>query len=46
MDGANSSCTNPFTSVYDISVNAIGGGYVSMSEYRDKVLLIVNVASK
>jgi len=46
MGGAKSSCANPYTSLYDISVQAIGGGSVSMSEYRGKVLLIVNVASR
>lgn len=46
MGGAKSSCANPFTSIYDISVQSIGGGLVSMAEYRGKVLLIVNVASR
>ena len=33
-------------SIYDIVVRQIGGNEVSLSLYRDKVLLIVNVASR
>ena len=33
-------------SVYDFSVNSISGDEISLSEYKDKVLLIVNTASK
>lgn len=32
--------------IYDFQVNNIDGNPVSLSNYRDKVLLIVNVASK
>ena len=34
------------TSVLDLDVKAAGGGVQALSEYRGKVLLIVNVASK
>lgn len=34
------------SSIYDIQVQDIEGNTVSMSRYKDKVLLIVNVASK
>ena len=33
-------------SIYDIEVKDINGKAVSMSKYKDKVMLIVNVASK
>lgn len=33
-------------SIYDLEVTDINGQRISMSKYRDKVLLIVNVASK
>ncbi|MBL1244791.1 MAG: glutathione peroxidase [Sulfurimonas sp.] len=33
-------------SIYDFNVNNIDGKSISMSEYKGKVLLIVNVASK
>ncbi|MCJ8304923.1 MAG: redoxin domain-containing protein, partial [Shewanella sp.] len=33
------------TSIYDFSVNNIQGKSVSLSEYKDKVILIVNTAS-
>jgi glutathione peroxidase len=46
MGGAKASCANPYTSLYDIPVKTIGGGSTQMSEYRGKVLIIVNVASK
>jgi glutathione peroxidase-family protein len=46
MGGAKASCANPFTSLYEISAKSIGGAPVSMSEYRGKVLIIVNVASE
>ncbi len=34
------------TSVYDFSVSTADGGQVPLADYEDKVLLIVNVASK
>lgn len=34
------------TSIYDFKVTDINGRETSLSEYKDKVLLIVNVASK
>ena len=46
MDGANPNCADPATSIYDIPVRAIGGGVTTLSEYRGKALLIVNVASE
>lgn len=46
MGGAKASCANPFTSIYDIGVRAVDGTTVMMSEFRGKVLLIVNVASE
>jgi len=33
-------------SIYDFNVTDIHGRHISLSKYRDKVLLIVNVASK
>lgn len=33
-------------SIYDITVNTIDGSIVPLSDYRNQVLLIVNVASK
>jgi len=33
-------------SIYDFDVKTIGGEIISMSTFKDKVLLIVNVASK
>jgi len=38
--------TGPAGSIYDIDVTTIDGRRVSMTEYRDRVLLIVNVASQ
>jgi glutathione peroxidase len=32
--------------IYDINVKTIDGDVISMNKYRNKVLLIVNVASK
>lgn len=46
MGGAKASCANHYTSLYDIPVKAINGSIVMMSEFRGKVLLIVNVASQ
>jgi len=34
------------TSIYDIPVTTIDGAQTTLTQYRDKVLLIVNVASK
>jgi len=34
------------TTAYDFTVRSISGGDVSLADYRDKVLLIVNTASK
>ena len=36
----------PMNSIYDIKVKTIGGKETTLEEYKDKVLLIVNVASK
>jgi glutathione peroxidase len=36
----------PAASVYDFTINDIDGKPVSLGEYRSKVLLVVNVASK
>lgn len=33
-------------SIYDISVQDIYGDEISMSEFKNKVMLIVNIASK
>lgn len=38
--------TPPMSSIYDISMNHIDGKAASLSAYKGKVLLIVNVASK
>lgn len=46
MGGAKASCANSFKSIYEIAVHAMDNKAVSMSDYRGKVLLIVNVASK
>lgn len=34
------------TSVYDFSANSLDGRTIPLGDYRDKVLLVVNVASK
>ena len=34
------------TSIYDISINSIGGKPISFSEFKGKKILFVNVASK
>ena len=34
------------TNIYDIEVTTIDGAIETLGTYRDKVLLIVNVASK
>ena len=46
MGGAKASCANPYTSIYDISVQSVEGTLYPMSTYRGKLLLIVNVASE
>ena len=46
MGGAKASCANPYKSIYEISVRAMGGTQVLMSQYSGKLLLIVNVASE
>jgi glutathione peroxidase len=33
-------------SIYDVEIGALQGGPANLSQYRDKVLLIVNVASR
>ena len=38
--------TNPITSFYDIKAKSIFGEEISMSDYKGKKILIVNVASK
>ena len=40
------SYAHPANSIYDITVTDIDGNEVSMADYKGKVLLIVNVASK
>src|SRR5579862_4279863 len=39
-------CMSAASSVYDFTLNSITGQPVSLSEYKGKVLLLVNVASK
>lgn len=39
-------CSTPFTNLYDIPVTDISGAETTLAEYRGKVLIIVNVASK
>jgi len=46
MDGIEPNRASLATSIYDIAVRAIGGGLETLSGYRGKVLLIVNVASQ
>lgn len=36
----------PSTSIYDIEINGLGGNAIHLSDYKDKMLLIVNVASE
>jgi glutathione peroxidase len=38
--------TDPMESVYSIKINALNGAPISLSEYKDKYILFVNVASK
>jgi glutathione peroxidase-family protein len=45
MGGGKSSCANPFKSLYEIPVQTLSGP-TTLQEYRGKVLMIVNVASK
>lgn len=33
-------------SIYNFNVKTVDGGYISMFQFRDKVLLIVNTATK
>ena len=40
------SCLTPFASIYEIPVTDIDGKPVSLEEYKGKVLIIINVASK
>lgn len=47
MGGSNrKSCETPYGSIYEIPVTDIDGNQVSLEQYRGKVLLIINVASK
>ena len=39
-------CSTPYTSVYDLTVLDMDGRPVSLNQYKGKVLIIVNVASK
>lgn len=39
-------CSNPFSSIYDITMLDIDGNPVKLSQYQGQVLIIVNVASK
>ncbi|MDO6596959.1 glutathione peroxidase [Oceanihabitans sp. 2_MG-2023] len=36
----------PSTSIYNIEINSLEGNAIDLSEYKDKMLLIVNVASE
>lgn len=36
----------PLTSIYDIQINSLQGNSINLSNFKDKYLLIVNVASK
>ena len=36
----------PSTSIYDIEINGLDGNAIHLSDYKDKMLLIVNVASE
>jgi len=36
----------PSTSIYDIEINSLEGNAIDLSNYKDKMLLIVNVASE
>lgn len=38
--------TDPIESIYDIKINALNGDKIDLSDYKDKYLLIVNVASE
>lgn len=44
--GIQSHSAEPATSIYDISVKTIEGKTITLSEYKGKVMLIVNTASK
>jgi glutathione peroxidase len=38
--------SQPLTSIYDIQINSLQGNSINLSNFKDKYLLIVNVASK
>jgi glutathione peroxidase len=38
--------SQPLTSIYDIQINSLQGKSINLSNFKDKYLLIVNVASK
>jgi glutathione peroxidase len=38
--------TDPMESVYSIKINALNGAPINLSDYKDKYILFVNVASK
>jgi glutathione peroxidase len=38
--------TEPFESIYDIKINAHNGDRISLSDYKGKLILFVNVASE
>jgi glutathione peroxidase len=46
LSDTNPQCETPYNSIYEISVKDIDGNLVSLSEFKGKVLLVVNTASK
>jgi len=38
--------TEPMESIYDIKINALNGDKINLSDYKDKYILFVNVASE
>jgi len=38
--------TEPYESIYNIKINAINGDAINLSDYKDKYILFVNVASE